>query len=241
MLWLPIAVLSLPTIIYILAAIVPAILLMSYIYRKDTIEKEPVQLLWRLVLMGCLAGIVAMILEMIGQRILDSRVSQDDSRYIYYMAFCVVAMAEEGAKMFLMKKVTWNDPNFNYKFDGIVYAAFTSLGFAAFENIGYIFSYGLSIALSRAIFAIPGHLGFSVFMGIFYGLARKCKNRGDNIGSSSFLVLSYVFPVLLHGFYDSCCMSGTTESSLVFFAFVAVMYIIVINVVKLESRNDERI
>ena len=241
MLWLPIAVLSLPTIIYILAAIVPAILLMSYIYRKDTIEKEPVQLLWRLVLMGCLAGIVAMILEMIGQGILDSKVSQDDSRYVYYMAFCVVAMAEEGAKMFLMKKVTWNDPNFNYKFDGIVYAAFTSLGFAAFENIGYIFSYGLSIALSRAIFAIPGHLGFSVFMGIFYGLARKCKNRGDNIGSSSFLVLSYVFPVLLHGFYDSCCMSGTTESSLIFFAFVAVMYIIVINVVKLESRNDERI
>ena len=241
MLWLPIAVLSLPTIIYILAAIVPAIYLMRYIYKKDTIEKEPAALLWKLILMGCLAGIVAMVLESIGEAVLNARVADDDPRYTYYLAFCVVAMAEEGAKMFLMKRQTWNDPNFNYKFDGIVYAAFTSLGFAAFENVGYIFNFGLSVALGRAVFAIPGHLGFSIFMGIFYGLAKKCSNNGDSLGSRCYLALAYVFPVLLHGFYDSCCMSGTTQSSLIFLIFVAIMYVIVINVVKLESRNDARI
>ena len=43
----------------------------------------------------------------------------------------------------------WRDPNFNYRFDGIVYAVFVSLGFAAFENISYVVGYGLTTAVAR--------------------------------------------------------------------------------------------
>lgn len=48
-------------------------------------------------------------------------------------------------KLFFLYRRSWRDDNFNYKFDGVVYAVFVSLGFAAFENIMYVFSYGLSV------------------------------------------------------------------------------------------------
>ena len=102
----------------------------------------------------------------------------------------------------------------------------------------YIFNYGLSIALSRAILAVPGHMGFAVFMGIFYGRAKLRFDCGDRNGCRGNLVLSYLAPVLLHGVYDSCCMSGTTQSTLIFILFVIVMYISVFALIKHESRTD---
>lgn len=153
--------------VYVLAAVLPAVFLMHYVYRHDRIEREPVGLLISLIWRGVLAALVAIVLELLGQLVLDASVSQDDPKYVLLLAFLVVAAAEEGAKIFFLHRRTWQDPNFNYRFDAILYAVFVSLGFAAFENVKYVFSYGLSVALPRAILAVPGHMGFAVFMGIF--------------------------------------------------------------------------
>lgn len=163
--------------IYFLAAVLPAIFLMRYVYRQDSIEQEPPYLLWSLVGKGVLAALAAIVLEVIGQTALDITMDPNDPNYVYILAFLVVAVIEEGTKFFFLYRRTWNDPNFNYQFDGIVYAVFVSLGFAAFENVKYVFSYGLSVALPRAILAIPGHMSFSVFMGLFYSRARLCADR----------------------------------------------------------------
>ena len=141
--------------IYILAAVLPAVFLLRYIYKHDTVEKEPPGLLLSLLLMGVLAALASIVLEVIGQKILDANISQDDPYYNIILAFVVVAAVEEGTKCFFLKRRTWNNPNFNYRFDGIVYAVFVSLGFAAFENIKYVFNFGLSVALPRAILAVP--------------------------------------------------------------------------------------
>jgi hypothetical protein len=45
---------------------------------------------------------------------------------------------------------------FSQKFDGIVYAVFVSMGFAAIENIMYVFDYGYQTGLVRAFTAVPG-------------------------------------------------------------------------------------
>ena len=126
--------------IYILAAVLPAVFLLRYIYKHDTVEKEPPGLLLSLLLMGVLAALASIVLEVIGQKILDANISQDDPYYNIILAFVVVAAVEEGTKFFFLKRRTWNNPNFNYRFDGIVYAVFVSLGFAAFENIKYVFN-----------------------------------------------------------------------------------------------------
>lgn len=224
--------------IYILAAVLPAVFLMRYVYKQDRIEKEPPYLLWSLVGRGVLAALAAIVLELVAQAILDVTVDENDPRYIYIMAFLVVAVVEEGTKLFFLYRRTWNDPNFNYRFDGIVYAVFVSLGFAAFENVKYVFSYGLSVALPRALLAIPGHMGFSVFMGVFYGRARLRADLGDKVGTVLNLLAGYLSAVVLHGFYDSCCMIGTSRATVVFLIFVAVMYFVMFRLIKHESRND---
>ena len=233
-----IAVPVLYLVIYVLAAVVPAVVLMRYVYRQDRVEREPPWLLGGLALRGVYAALAAIVLETLGQSVLNALVSRDNPRHVVLTAFLVVAVVEEGTKFFFLYRRTWRDPNFNYRFDAIVYAVFVSLGFAAFENVKYVFSYGLSVALPRAILAIPGHMGFAVFMGWFYGRAKLRSDLGDGLGARVNLALGYLAAVFLHGMYDTCCMTGTARSTLVFAAVVAVLYLAVFRLIRREARND---
>ena len=224
--------------IYVLAAVLPAFFLMRYVYRQDRIEREPAYLLGNLVWRGVLAALVSIVLEMLGRSILNALVSPDNPLYVMLLAFLVVAAVEEGTKFFFLYRRTWRDPNFNFRYDAILYAVFVSLGFAAFENIKYVFNYGLSVALMRAILAVPGHMGFAVFMGIFYGRAKLRADWGDPLGCKLNLILGYLAAVLLHGVYDACCMTGTSRSTAVFVIFVVAMYLAVFLLIRHESRTD---
>ena len=233
-----IAVPVLYLVIYVLAAVVPAVVLMRYVYRQDRVDREPPRLLGGLALRGVYAALAAIVLETLGQSVLNALVSRDNPRHVVLTAFLVVAVVEEGTKFFFLYRRTWRDPNFNYRFDAIVYAVFVSLGFAAFENVKYVFSYGLSVALPRAILAIPGHMGFAVFMGWFYGRAKLRSDLGNGLGARVNLALGYLAAVFLHGMYDTCCMTGTARSTLVFAAVVAVLYLAVFRLIRREARND---
>ena len=224
--------------VYVLAAVLPAVFLMRYVYQKDTTEKEPPALLASLVLMGVFAALAAMVLERIGEGILSRLVSQSSRWYVILLAFLVVGAAEEGCKLFFLRRRSWWDPNFNYRFDGVVYAVFVSLGFAAFENILYVFRYGLSVVLPRALLAIPGHMGFAVFMGCFYGRAKLCEVCGDETGKRGNLFLGWLSATVLHGIYDSCAMIGSGASTIAFLGFVVLMYILVLRRIDRESRED---
>lgn len=226
-------------VIYLVAALLPALFLMRYIYRKDTIEKEPKGMLVSLVFLGVTAALFAVMLESIGQSILSRFLGEDDPAHTIIMAFLVVAVVEEGAKFVFLYWRTWRDPNFNYRFDGIVYAVFVSLGFAAFENISYVMGYGLTTAFLRAVLSIPAHMGFAVFMGYFYARAKLCADAGNARGKRLNLWAGFLSAVLLHGFYDACALLGTLLAALLFLVFVVAMYIIVIRLVKKESRTDQ--
>lgn len=223
---------------YAAAALLPAIVLLRYIYRHDHIEKEPPALLIRLLLGGVLSAFAAILLETVGMWILPMFAAEDSVLYHVLLAFLVVAVSEEGAKLFFLKKYSWNQPHFNYMFDGIVYAVFVSLGFAAFENVKYVFDYGLSVAFTRAFLAVPAHMAFAVFMGIFYGRARCCASRRRGTAAKSNLAAGFISAVLLHGFYDACLMVGTNLSLIVFVGFVIFMYFFVSRVVKTAAEED---
>lgn len=227
--------------VYILAAILPAVFLLHYIYCHDTVEPEPPGLLFLLVLSGALAALVSSALEGGGEWILRRLIYPGDPLYTVLLSFLVVAVVEEGVKLFFLRRRTWNHPAFNYRFDGVIYSAFVSLGFAAFENIYYIFGYGLSVALPRALLAIPGHLSFSVFMGMYYGRARLQENRGHHVSALFSLWAGYFIAVFLHGFYDACAMSGTAFSTALFLAFVALMFFAAWRTIKRESATDRPI
>lgn len=222
--------------VYILAAVLPALLLMLYIYHQNAVEKEPAPLLLSLVALGALAALAALVLEGLGQRLIGVLVRPGTALHTLLIAFLVVAAVEEGAKFFLLRRRTWNEPNFNYSFDAVVYAVFVSLGFGAFENLRYIFSFGLSVALPRAVLAIPGHMGFAVVMGVFYGRSRLRKSRGQAGWPS--LIPAYLLPVILHGIYDACCMLGTAPATLFFALFVCALYLSVFRLIRTQADAD---
>lgn len=230
---------NLPQLVYLAAAILPAAFLLRYVYRHDTIEKEPARLLAALLVMGCLSAVLAGILEAFGEAMLRVWVAPTSPVYTVLLAFVVVAAVEEGAKFVLLKLRSWNHPAFNYRFDGIVYAVFVSLGFAALENVQYVVSYGLSVALPRAVLSIPGHLSFSIFMGVYYGRAKLREMRGDASGARTCLFLGWLVATLLHGFYDACAMLDTAFSMIVFGVFVIVMFFFAYRTLKRESATDE--
>ena len=225
-------------LIYLAAAVLPAVILLIYVYRQDRTEPEPPDLLLSLVLLGVAAALLSLLPEALGESVLSALVQQNSAQYVFLLAFLVVAVVEEGAKFLLLYRRTWHEPNFNFRFDGIVYAVSVSLGFAALENIKYVFTYGLSVAAPRALLSIPGHMSFAVFMGLFYGRARLYADRGENGRAKLALFAGWLAAVLLHGVYDSCAMTGTTESTIFFLVFAAVLYFIVFRLIRKEARSD---
>lgn len=224
--------------VYILAAVLPAAFLLRYIYRQDTVEKEPLGLLVTLLLLGVAAALFSGVLERLAQTVLQMLIDPGSPAYTILLAFLVVALVEEGTKFCLLKGRTWEHPAFNYRFDGIVYAVFVSLGFAAFENIQYVLHYGLSVALPRAFLAVPGHMSFAVYMGLFYGRAKLCAACGDERGMRRNWLVGYLSAVFLHGVYDSCAMIGSVPSTLLFIVFILLMYRGVYRLLKRESAAD---
>ena len=226
----------------ILLAVLPAIFLMRYIYRQDKVEKEPARLLVQVTLMGVVAAFASMILESIGQALLGlTRIDPESPLYTILLAFLVVAVVEEGTKYFFMNLLVWKNPAFNYRFDGVVYAVFASLGFAAMENIMYVFGYGLNVLLARALLAIPGHMCFGVVFGIFYGHAKQYANQGRKGACAAHILLGYLIAVLFHGFYDSCAMIGSSLSAILFAMFIVVIYVVIFLVARSESKTDRPI
>jgi RsiW-degrading membrane proteinase PrsW (M82 family) len=158
--------------------------------------------------------------------------------YNVLLYFGVVAISEELAKYMLLKKRTWNNPEFNCLYDGVVYAVAVSLGFALWENISYVTMYGFSTALVRAVTAVPGHACFGVFMGVFYSLAKSNDYVDEERKSRFFRVLSVVVPVLLHGAYDYIASMESADYSWTFIIFVAALFALSFVMVGRMAKND---
>ncbi|MBR2099680.1 MAG: PrsW family intramembrane metalloprotease [Firmicutes bacterium] len=224
-----------PITILVAAAIIPAVILLFEIYKYDRLEKESGGLLRSLVLKGIVATALAVVTEKIGIAILGRLLSDDSFIYYVILMYFVVGLSEEGFKYLLLRITTWNSPEFNCRFDGVVYAVFVALGFALWENISYVFSYGLGTALVRAVTAVPGHACFGVFMGTWYGLAKKQQLWGQEDLSVISRTVAVVLPVLIHGTYDLLATMGNTW---IFILFIGVMFAISFRTIRKQSTQD---
>lgn len=190
----------------VLITILPVILLLWFVYKRDYIAKEPVGLLVLLFAVGCLSTFPATVMESL------LMVGCPDVPVLsgLYRGFVVAGFSEELCKLVLLAMVVWRGRNFNEYFDGIVYAVFVSMGFACVENFLYVFgqaSYGesLSTGLMRALLAVPAHFLFAVTMGYHLSFAKF-----DSLAKWKHLFYALFIPVLLHGTYDALLMIPET-------------------------------
>lgn len=224
--------------ILILAAVIPAIFLMVKVYRSDRLEKESPALLRSLAVAGVLSSLLALVEERVLSAILGAAVPAGTVLYNVILYFVIVAFSEESSKYIFLKKRTWLSPEFNCQYDGVVYAVFVSLGFALWENISYVMSYGFSTAIVRAVTAIPGHACFGVFMGVFYGIAKKYDRLGAQGKSKFFRTLSFLIPAFLHGTYDYIASLQQMQSGWYFVIFIAALFTVSLTLVDQSSGND---
>ncbi len=225
--------------VLVIAAVVPAAFLMIKTYRSDRLEKESPALLWSLAKAGVFSSLIALVAERVLVTVLNLIVPVNSAIYNLILYFGIVAFTEEGAKYFMLKRHSWNSPEFNCQYDAIVYALFVSLGFALWENISYVMTYGFSIAIIRALTAIPGHACFGVFMGVFYGNAKSCDYQGFEADSKRFRILTVVVPAFLHGLYDYIATVET--SSWYFVIYVAILFGLSFYIVTKLSKQDQYI
>lgn len=234
--------LLMPTLTYhglmILAAILPALLLMLKVYRSDRLEKEDPRFLLRLALAGVYATLIALVAERVGGSLVMAVFPAGSRLQSVMLYFGVVGFAEEGAKYFMLRRRSWHSPEFNCQYDAVVYATFISLGFALWENISYVLHYGFSVAVIRAVTAIPGHACFGVFMGVFYGIARSYAFLGNRERSGFYRVLSVVVPALIHGAYDYIASVQVDRGEAAFLIFIVLLFSVSVYLINQLSKND---
>lgn len=213
--------------ILLFIAIIPSIILGWYINKKDKIEKEPKGLLAKIFIFGVLTVIPAIILELIVAKILVTVGISEKSNYIGLFIYVLlgVGLIEEGVKWLSLKLFTWNDKEFNHIYDAVVYAVFTSLGFATIENILYVLENGLGTGLMRAVLSVPGHAFFGVYMGYYYGIAKHYSIYGSKDLTKKNLWLSILMPTLLHTLFDFCLFAGSAIFIVIYFIIVVYLYI----------------
>lgn len=176
-------------------AIAPAVFLVYYFNKQDRRRPEPTGLVVKLFFIGLVVTLPVAFLE----TLISSFKSYLGPNYIvhaFFRAFFVAALCEEGIKFYIVKKVVYNNINFDEIMDGIVYTIIASLGFACLENILYVLNGSLAIALIRAFTAIPLHALAAGIMGFYIGMAKFHKNE------SYYFTRGIVAAILVHGTYD---------------------------------------
>ncbi len=218
----------------VISALLPAGLLFWYIYKKDSIQPEPSTWLWKAVRYGILSAFAAMIPAVL-MGLLVQNLQLSDFMNAVCTAFVEAAIPEEAAKLLMLWLVLRKNPFFDEHLDGVVYATCVGLGFAAFENLLYIFGNLenlVQIAVVRGLFAVPGHFFFAVVMGYYISLA--CFSSTSASQRRNNMLKAYFVPVLLHGIYDSLLMSSDA------LPYLSSLFVIVFLIFCNRTRKDAR-
>lgn len=180
-------------------AILPAMILLPWLYTRDAVHREPKRAVYRMYLLG---GAIVLPAGLIERAMLNSRIVPGDG-WLWsglVTAFVVAGMVEEFLKAAIVDRGAVQRGLMKSPIDCMVYAGATALGFATVENILYVTSAGFSTALLRSVTAVPAHLMFGITMGTYF--ARSLWGGVNR-------AWAYVAPALAHGVYDAFALSNS--------------------------------
>ncbi|SDR85570.1 Membrane proteinase PrsW, cleaves anti-sigma factor RsiW, M82 family [Paenibacillaceae bacterium GAS479] len=197
------------------AAVAPGIALLTYLYLKDRYDSEPIHLVMKLFLTGMLVVVPVMVI----QRGIELWLGSNP----FLLSFGLSGGIEEMAKWFVLYHIIFNHTEFDEPYDGIVYAASISLGFATLENIMYAvyLPSTFTTLMLRALLPVSGHALFGIMMGYYMGKAKFAPARN----SRRLLAYSLVLPALWHGIYNWILTSDVKQLAWIIVPFMAVFWI----------------
>ena len=181
--------------------VLPVLFWAWYHYHKDRHLPEPAPHLAIAFLLGGVAYWLGMLMYA-GLGRLDLRydaylLADTDRVLLFLYAVLAIGPIEELAKLIPFLLVILRFPAFNEPIDGIIYASFIALGFAAVENWFYLPLVTSAEALARGFAGPVVHIVFASIWGYYVGGAFLARRRLFPA------VLSAVaLTASLHGLYD---------------------------------------
>jgi RsiW-degrading membrane proteinase PrsW (M82 family) len=170
-------------------AVAPAVVLLSYFYIRDLYESEPL----RVVLFSFFLGMLSVFPVLWLQTSAGQWVAHPIAHVVL-----VAAGVEEVVKFLILLGFMQHSPDVNEIYDGILYAAAISLGFATVENIASVIPGSFETAAIRAFLPVPGHALFGVIMGYYAARAKFERGRSKTVTWAKALLYAW----LLHAAYD---------------------------------------
>ncbi len=178
------------------AALVPALLLVWGIHRSDK-NREPIWLVSLTFALGAVFAAVSFVIETKAAQIsgLDLRAAVAGEAGAIVFVFALVAPVNEAAKV----AAAWpafRSRHFDEPYDGLVYAAAASLGFAAAQNAAILRAHPTGwVWLARVALALPAHLFFASAWGYALGRAKGLKTPG------ALFPLTWLVATMAHALY----------------------------------------
>ena len=121
-------------LLVIITALIPAVILGWWIYQKDSLRPEPLNMLIKAFLYGVgstfVTLVITQLLGIMGLFVYDL----GSFSGAVSTALFAAALPEELAKLLMLWLLLRKNPYYDEYFDGIVYAACVGLGFAATEH-----------------------------------------------------------------------------------------------------------
>jgi RsiW-degrading membrane proteinase PrsW (M82 family) len=180
--------------ISVVSGLLPSFILLGYFYAHD-VNREPGKAILTTYALGIVILVPVAILELTAFG--EFHAFNHPFLAGLIKAFWGAAVPEELLKFLVVVGYCARLRTFDERMDGMVYGAVASLGFAAMENVLYVAQANLSLAVTRAVTAVPCHAFLGAIMGYYVGQGRfDSKRRGRWQATGLGLV------ILLHGLYD---------------------------------------
>ena len=191
-------------LIIISVALIPAVVLAWWIYRKDSAHPEPLPMLIKALLYGVGSTFVSLLISTLMAQMGILVYDLESLPGAVSTALFAAALPEEVAKLTMLWLLLRKNPYYDEYFDGIVYAACVGLGFAGAENILYLLQSEdwVGTGIVRGLTAVPAHFAIACAMGYFYSK----RHFGDNTKLTMVCVLAV--PIIIHWVYDALAFSG---------------------------------
>lgn len=217
-------------------ALAPVIFLFTLVYLWDRHEREPIPRLILTFFFGILTAIPAIFGEIYLEQLTGFHTGPALVPTLLY-ALIVVAFVEEFVKYFVVRVYSYPSKQFNEPYDGIMYAVAVSLGFAAIENVGYVFmdGGGIEVAWARMFTAVPMHAMCGVIMGYYVGHA---KFKSTPSGAFWDRMKGLFAAVTIHGLYDFFLMWEVEAVAILAIVVLIVAIILGIRAMRIHSRKS---
>ncbi len=215
----------------------PGVFWLWLIYQRDRYIPAPVYLVVRTFLWGMAVSVPVVVVETLllvvggfglGTDPAEGRLALHEAAFT---SFVVAGMTEELAKYLVLRKTIQSSPYFRQPLDGIIFSAAAALGFASIENVGYMFSFGAAVILSRGPFTTVAHVLFASVFGYSTGARKIGKVR------SYVVPLSVLLAMGLHGLFDFLLLSDPPRWPLAIGLFLA-MGVLFLGMLKLAQRQS---